>query len=296
MSRVFRDETLNSTLLRDGVVVVDLLDACAIDRLIAIYRDEVGSLPDHAFFTTMMSESAVCRQRVDRAVREAFAAKLLPLFADYRLAVGSFLIKASGPAGTVHLHQDWSFLDESLATSVGLWCPLVDVDETNGCLCFIKGSHVLNREPRGWTAHFPYPNLVPELMRDHLTSIPAKAGQCFIFVHSMMHASMPNETANPRVAAACIAVPQEIPLLYLHSDDVAHPHHYRVFEVPDDYFIAQPYRSVPECGRDLGMIERQSAPLTIKSFEQLSTARLAATAAPRQRQQSERGKQDEFLV
>jgi hypothetical protein len=155
---------------------------------------------------------------------------------------------------------------------------LSDVDETNGCLWFIKGSHVLNRNPRGWTASFPYPHLLPALVQNHLTPMPARTGQCFIFAHSVMHASKPNTFEPSRVAAACIAAPLEMPLMYYHTDDTAHPAHYRAFEVPDDYFIAQDYRSVPVDCVDHGLIPKSAAPLNRASLEQLTASRQRAAA------------------
>jgi hypothetical protein len=165
MRQVFRDAKLNAALMHEGVIVLDLLDHATIDSLTDAYRREAGILPDYPFFTTIMSSNVDIRQRVDQAVREALAPKVLPHLVDYRLAIGSFLVKRNDSRSAVHLHQDWSFVDETIAISLGLWCPLSDVDETNGCLWFIKGSHVLNRKPRGWTASFPYPHLLPDLVQ-----------------------------------------------------------------------------------------------------------------------------------
>jgi hypothetical protein len=88
-----------------------------------------------------------------------------------------------------------------------------------------------------------------------------------------MHASKPNTLGPSRVAAACIAAPLEMPLMYYHTDDTAHPAYYRAFEVPDDYFIAQDYRSVPLDCVDHGLIPRLCAPLDHASFERLVASR-----------------------
>jgi hypothetical protein len=278
MREVFRDTRFNAALMRDGIVVLDLLDHAAVDHLTDAYHREAGDLPDYPFFTTIMSANAGIRQRVDQAVREVLAPRVLPLLADYRIAVGSFLVKRNHPGSAVHLHQDWSFVDETTAISLGLWCPLSDVDETNGCLWFIKASHLLNRTPRGWTASFPYPHLLPDLVQNYLKPMPARAGQCFIFAHGVMHASKPNTHGPSRVAAACIAAPLELPLIYHHTDDAAHPAHYRAFEVPDDYFVAQDYRSVPVRCVDHGLIPKVCAPLDRGSFEQLAASHGRAIA------------------
>ena len=51
------------------------------------------------------------------------------------------LVKWPGQDGAMGTHQDWTFVDERRFRSVTVWCPLVDVEQRNGALELLPGSH-----------------------------------------------------------------------------------------------------------------------------------------------------------
>ncbi len=67
-----------------------------------------------------------------------------------------------------------------------MWCPLEDVNDENGNLMVLKGSHQFNRTIRGVGT--------PDVYRDHwklikqnMRSIPMKAGEAIFFFHGLIH-------------------------------------------------------------------------------------------------------------
>ena len=105
-------------------------------------------------------------------------------------------------------------MDEHNFPSISVWVPLCDTDDRNGCMRFIAGSHKFMFTLRP-THSYPwaYENVRPQL-EQHLVSYPCKKGDGFIFHHGVIHASYPNSTDNPRVAAVLAAYPEKAELIH----------------------------------------------------------------------------------
>ena len=148
-------------------------------------------------------------------------------------------------SGEVPLHQDWSFVDDQRWRSYNVWAPLADVDEGNGCLQLVAGTHTSARQPRAAGSAFFYADLEP-MLRQHLRSVPLRAGEAVIFDHCLFHCSPPNASDQLRVAATAALLPQEAPMLYYHAtrDDGS----VEVYEVPDDVHLRHDPGSPPPEG------------------------------------------------
>jgi phytanoyl-CoA hydroxylase len=105
-------------------------------------------------------------------------------------------VKAPGGGGFQY-HQDNQYrLFDGLG--VNLWLALEDIDEQNGCLCLVPGSHKLG--PLDWV-----PTGDPNKSRtitwepDNAVPIRMRAGDCLAFDRLTIHCSLANRTEQPRV-------------------------------------------------------------------------------------------------
>jgi hypothetical protein len=237
--RVFRDDSMDRRFDEAGYVIVPLLTAVEVTRLrqtFAIQHPE--TLP--AFYNSMfrgVDESH--RRAVYEAIREQFEPKIDALFDDYRPCVGLFLVKEpSQPESKVPMHVDPSFVDEHEYISVNIWCPLGDVDEVNGCLHVVPGSHrhnVLLRpiNPTNPTGEHPFHQVIPLLLKKYTHKVEMAAGEAVIYNSRLLHGSGPNMSSQRRVAAGCVAVPREARLLY---SIITPPMKAEIYEVDDTFF------------------------------------------------------------
>jgi ectoine hydroxylase-related dioxygenase (phytanoyl-CoA dioxygenase family) len=122
------------------------------------------------------------------------------------------------------VHQDWTFVDEPEFTSATVWCPLVDVDESNGTLVLYRGSHLLGPSWRG-SPRLPsrFDGQEDEIRSAHGTPVRCRAGQAVVYDHRVVHWSGPNRSEDP---------PQATPLIHLHAEADGSVTRY---EVPDDF-------------------------------------------------------------
>jgi 2-oxoglutarate-dependent dioxygenase len=103
------------------------------------------------------------------------------------------------PGGSLfQYHQDNQYCAFD-GTAINFWMALEDIDETNGCLWLVPGSHkmgALDWVPTGDANKSRTIAWEPEDARP----VPLRAGDCVVFDRLTIHSSGGNRTASPRVA------------------------------------------------------------------------------------------------
>src|SRR5256885_11268191 len=180
MNSIFKNAELQKLFDRDGYVLVDFLDESEIKHLLNVHHSFKNYLQGD-FAASLMIPDEQYRKTVHQEVKSIFNDKLARIIFDHKLCSCGYVIKkAMSPDSELQIHQDLSFVDELRFTSLGVWCPLVDVNEQNGCLRIAPGSHRLNTKPRGQVTPMPYRNLFSTIDPKYLTHIPMKAGQAIL--------------------------------------------------------------------------------------------------------------------
>lgn len=165
--------------------------------------------------------------------------KLDPLFSDNQVTTASFVVKEPNPASFVPPHQDWTFTDETKFASVTTWTPLQDVTAENGALAILKGSHKLfpgfraSPSPAFQTVFgkegvhlFPYMEIVP-----------MKAGETLIFDNRLVHASPPNYSDTPRIAAGLGLMHKDAELSHHYLIPESNPAKVSKYKIDHEFFL-----------------------------------------------------------
>jgi ectoine hydroxylase-related dioxygenase (phytanoyl-CoA dioxygenase family) len=250
---------INRRLAEDGFVVVDLLPPQAVDALRTAH-DRLAPSVRANFDSTVLSRDLGLRSAVDRAVRAVIIPGIDAWLPGHRIAFCTFALKrAAGDGGTVPMHQDWSFVDETRHVSFGLWCPLTSVDAVNGCLQVVKGSHALPHPPRAACSPFFYPGIEERLRATSLTTVPMRTGQAMLFDNRLFHCSPANRSGIDRLAVTAVLVPQAARLRYYHQVDRQRPHLVEVFEVDDAFYLSHVAPGRPAHATSLGVMDIRAA-------------------------------------
>ncbi len=225
---------LESAFWRDGYFVAEgFLTPADVATLARAHR-QVHGTQDVGFYTSWF-QTPEARVFTDREVRAVVAARLKTLFPAHRMIFGTFMSKGCEGETAFPLHQDPTFVDERTWTPVTFWVPLVDVDEHNGCIHAVRGSHLLSADPRLPYVAFPYADFAERLKRC-LRPIPMHAGDLLVFHPGLIHASPPNVTGRLRIAAAGAMVPEPAQTFFYRSrendDEVT-----EVYAVDDAYYV-----------------------------------------------------------
>lgn len=205
---ILKDQKYDADLKKNGFVIIDLLDKITAKKL---YKEVVryDSGVQSPFYTSLWSKNPEYRKKVDDIIQQEIAKRIIPFFNNYQPFFGDLLVKKPSLLKDFPIHQDWTFVDEEVYTSVYVWCPLQDVNYLNGNLQVLEKSHEYLDKIRGANIQVSYETIKPHLQKKYLKNVPLKAGQAIIFNQALLHASPPNRSFKTRISLGLLMLPQE---------------------------------------------------------------------------------------
>lgn len=204
---------------RDGFLAIDQVTTPAeVEALRAIYDrlfEEPGLVPDADRFE-LVGDPDQAPQLPQVTNPERYAPELLAtqafasaqeiarsLLGDEAVSAGMHAIrKPAGSSAETPWHQDEAYWDPAMDHhALSIWIPLQPVDQANGCMQFIPGSH-----RSGITAHeLVNPNahglrLTEEPDQEAVVVCALPAGGATVHDSKTVHYTGPNRSAEPRRA------------------------------------------------------------------------------------------------
>lgn len=273
------DESRRRRFERDGYTVVPLLDraeaAALADELGALLGDRpldpaAGAAPEREHYHTSFTSP-------DEAYRRAAAALILARCAAPAAAIlpghvpvlAGSVVKAPSSKGAA-LHMDLSFSPDLAAAAINIWCPLVDVDDSNGTLRLVPGSHRLfphiasMETTSGYWA--PYAS---ELM-ERSVPVDLQAGEAVLYDSTLLHGSRPNATGRVRPVAQLNFLPQGVSPVVYSLDPSSGGGRFEMFDMSGNALLA--HGALAFHRRDfrapsLGYVDNPGRPVTLPEFE-----------------------------
>jgi len=259
----FLNSEQSDQLRTKGFVVFNLLDDATIVELTEIFHSYHDKQPEGFYATTHLEDKSK-RKEISDHLYALLLDRVESKFDNINLLGGAFISKSPGEKGILPLHQDWNLVDESKARSYNLWIPLVDVNEQNGAMRLLAGSHDKQTTFRG-------PNAVPVLYQlseevdKHMFSLNMKRGQAVLYDHALWHSSPQNQTDELRLALVMGALPTNEEMKYYHQkgdlveEYMSHP----------TFFFEQERDAGPEGLSLIRSFEHPNKQLTQSKFEEL---------------------------
>lgn len=242
------DEALNRRLWEDGYAVIpSFLEQAEVEELTSLFRQQNSPIHALPFASSIRSEDPSYKSVVSSGIGHAFSPAIGRHLNGYRYCFAGFLVKAPigevpGSEGTVPMHQDIAMVNEARYQGLGIWVPLVDVDERNGCLAVVPGSHRWSRKLRWPGSNFAFRNRTADLAQQAVT-LPLQAGSAVVYCQKLIHTSSPNRSSETRIVAGALAVPEEASLVYYHqtgSEGVLD-----IYAVDDGFYMSGIYGERP---------------------------------------------------
>lgn len=197
---ILKDPRLNRQLFEEGYTVLPFLNSEEIEILRAeFYRfhqpKEVTGL-----YVSAAHKNRETIDKISDCIKRVFK-RGIDLHVENGLTLGgTFISKPGNQKEALEPHQDWSIVDESRFRSFTIWVPLEDVDDLNGAMYVLPGSHETMRGYRHLTIPSIFGPIYEHVWR-HMKPIYLKAGEAIIFDHALGHASKPNTSDSIRIAA-----------------------------------------------------------------------------------------------
>lgn len=274
--RVFLDDECDAHFKERGFVRLPLLtgdEVEALKRRIDVLRPDDSFAPEGrrvTFHCSFLDTNKQYRRQVWDLLEPLFRPIIDKHLSGFRALQCNIYVKPPG-RGYFIMHQNWPALDNLDDTSLTLWCPLVDADETNGVLRLIPGSHKLLPHVQG-PESLSFLETVDGL-DDVIESLPFKAGEGVIFDDSLLHGSEPNRSDDARFALQLILVPEDaVPTFHFRDGD----DRFELIEADTDFWLSydasQLLSRQPEW-KSLGFVANRNRRITPKEFKRLLSRR-----------------------
>lgn len=190
---------------------------------------------------------------------------------DAEFMGGTFLLKPPTKEGKNDPHQDSAHVDEEKFYSVYCWVPLVDMNDDNGPVYAIKGSHLWGNRYRSTVVPWLYKNVLDNLVEYGTPTYP-KAGEMLIFDSALIHYSPPNITDQPRPAINYFVKPKVAPLLYYFTDKTTPAGFVEEFELNKEFYYTYDWFSRPPEALKTRNIRNTATSLTPQSLKNIYRA------------------------
>jgi len=231
---IFKDKEIQARFDRDGYVVMDFITADEA-KIIAEKFYKVHPYTPKGFYSDAFNPDDALKQEIFEHTERIFEKVVAEKFCDVKKLGSTFLCKAPGQEGKVGVHQDWTVVDESKYYTLTIWVPTTEVNDQNGALRVLPGSHLFFDAYRSNSIEFPYRGN-EELIWQNMTTVDMKPGQAFILNHAVIHGSSPNLTDKERLVIAYALAPKDAPLMYYYKDKKRSNNKVEKFSMPDDFF------------------------------------------------------------
>ncbi|CAB4687981.1 unannotated protein [freshwater metagenome] len=246
-----KDPAVAQALARDGFVRLGVVlseeEVARGQEIFAEAARRMNHPIGDAWFHTILIPEEDVRTFINEELEVLLAPKIAEVIDQEQLELMrlDFSVKPPSTLDEPGPHQDYAIVDERIATSIYAWIPLVDMDEFNGTLHVVPGSHRYTNLIR--SLH------VPSTFNEVLNSVRAAglrfdcvAGELILMVSGIIHYSPHNSSDQVRLAAHGILAPSKIPLQFYFADDQTPEGKVECYEFDLEGYVHQLHQGRPD--------------------------------------------------
>jgi len=233
--RIFKDEAHQLLFDKQGFIVLPFITPSEIEELTNYFDATHPQVNQNGFFSDSYCSDFDFKKKASDKIVEVFNRAYQTYFTDFQPFGGSFLYKTPGVNSELAAHQDWTIVDEQKDIALNCWVPLCDINETNGALMILPGSHFANYPSlRAPTLPFFFAGS-EALVHQNLIPFYVPAGTAIILNQSVIHYSQPNTSEKIRKAITA-GIKNKGAQMHFHYK-VPHEDKLEVFEEEDTFLI-----------------------------------------------------------
>ncbi len=263
---IFQDEKTQAFFELNGYAVVPFLSVEEVAELENTFHAKFQNVPE-GFYSTSFSKDEAAKVDSGEITERIVGKKAKAFFHSYKNLGSCFLSKSPGTKGEMPIHQDWTVVDETRFDSLTIWIPMCDVNETNGAMQVLEGSHRFSSALRSPLLNNPFSE-VENRIRQDLKSVNMKAGEALIFSQALLHCSPPNNSLSSRLVVTYGFTATDAQLYFYYKNEIGEIEQH---EVPDNFF--QLYNtnigSRPTVGKLLKTFPYQEKPVTADEYSKM---------------------------
>lgn len=179
------------------------------DELTAFIKNVVPILPEKLVVYEDKNDPSTLKQLQDLQVHNLFFNQLMTSSEIEKIAsallgekvIGKNVEYFNKPAKigkATPPHQDAFYFNLKPPQAATMWIALEDADQNNGCVSYVKGSHLTGMRPHGRTQTLGFSQSITDYGStedmDNLVSFPAKPGDLLVHHSMTIHTAAANTT------------------------------------------------------------------------------------------------------
>lgn len=269
--RIIRSDTLEDTINQQGYALLPFLNSEEVNFLLKKFKEYFpvySHLPPR--FTSHESIDSKSRTEIFHLIESVVKPYTDRFFCNYKMTAALFYMKQRQNTNDTGLHFDPTLLiNEHLEPHLGIWCPLIDVNEENGTIQVIPGSH-------RWGAFISNPLTVKSPLdkyrselENKLISIPMKAGEALLWDDRIAHSSTVNRSPHDRYTFVLRFTHKDARLASFFGTPDGQV---RVYSQQDKWYLHPDWdheKTPPKIGTLQGVIEKYEPELDIGQINRL---------------------------
>lgn len=191
---------------------------------------------------------------------------------------GAYQVKPPHINSDLQVHQDSTVIDEEKDYCLFVWIPFCDVDETNGPIWVLPGSHLWGNVQRSLGVPWNFLKH-KETLHKYMHPVPVKKGDVMVFDPAMIHSSAPNLGTEIRHAITITVLRKNYQLVYYFKNKEIAPDLIEKYEVDENFYYGYDFVSKPDETRwKKTVVKYEPFDLRKKELEKLIRHHLPQTA------------------
>lgn len=201
------------------VVIKNIVSEYAINSILAAFnklKSHSNYYESDGFITSANYGIEIQNQlhTILKEVNDEILPKLFHIDKIYHDLLNVLVLKFNKDKTEFFPHQDVSLIEETKGNTIFAWIPTTDINEKNGNLLVLSGSHNKFRWQRTHDqANSPLKNIHPEILK-LMVPLYISKGDLVLFDNALIHASAPNSTNEVRIAMNTGIAAKSSPLIH----------------------------------------------------------------------------------
>ena len=272
INKVFKNPEYQEDFESKGYIIVDFYTPDELIELQGVF-DKYHPEGVEGFYASTFSGSVNYRNEANAEIIRLGERPIRTFLDDIKIHCGSFIVKGSGESSLMPVHQDMTLVDETKFTGINIWAPLCDLNETNGPVFVLEGSHLLHFSYRGGSIPEIYHNIRQSVI-PYMKPFYLKAGQAIIFNPSTLHYSPANISGKLRIVTNTYVTHKDAKFVTAYFEKNSPQNGIELFQQEDDFLIkfmdfGFDMTKRPEIGKSIGFVDYNFPEITEEDLQQI---------------------------
>lgn len=249
----FVDKKIIENIQTKGFYVFeDVVETKEIEKLQTIYQ-KLTTFSEYSINNKFQNSGRFQSPEIRKFVMEniaSFSEFFLPKVFDKYVfdkdTTGAFQIKPPSKVSELNPHQDAPVIDETVENALFVWIPLCDIDDKNGAIYVLPGSHLWGNHQRSLNVPWAFEKDIKYLW-ENMTPIYMKKGSVLVWDSALIHASSPNLSENTRVAITTTLLPQNYKMVEYFKDSKTPKDKVEKYQVEKSFWENEDIMQRPPC-------------------------------------------------